>query len=293
VLFGANCKKRAQSLIFAVSKIVPALLVPSNWLLRQKIIAFNLIPMNLYTRFTLFLLLLLLSACQFGAGNKPRSIEAYYFPVDALSEGLVYEYRGKDPADPPFYWYFRSFLQDTADFLTSTYYDYNFNPFQLIREERMPDGMIIRESFLYETDSLGYSTQVVVQVPQASQFPFLLYSEHPVVVQESRWSMPADSGAVTTLLRNRQFMGDTTVYVDGQLYDAVKFYVRELIDINKEGHMEYEYDGEELYAKGIGLVFTERRIAEGFTTSFYLTKRYPMTELEALFGKAQENKSQE
>lgn len=249
--------------------------------------------MRLFTWFVPLALLLSLTTCQFGAAEQARSIEAYYFPVDELSEGLVYEYRGKDPADPPFYWYFRSFLQDTADFLTSTYYDYNFNPFQLIREERMHDGMIIRESFLYETDSLGYSKQVSVQVPQASQYPFLLYSEHPVVVQESRWSMPADSGAVTTLLRNRQFMGDTTVYVDGQPYEAVKFYVRELIDIDKEGHMEYEYDGEEIYAKGIGLVFTERRIAEGFTTSFFLAKRYPMTELEALFGKAQELKSQE
>lgn len=268
-------------------------LVTPIWLLWYNVGHLKSFFMHLKSHLILFPLLLLLSGCQFGAGEEPRSIQEFYFPIDELEEGLVYEYRGEHPNDPPFYWYYLSFLQDTATFLTGTYYDYEFNPFQIIREERKEDGMIIRQSFLYETDSLGYQQQVEVEVVQASQFPFLLKSAHPVIVQESQWSMPADSGAVTTLIRNRQFMGDTTVIIDGQSYDAVKFYVRELIDIEQEGHLEYEYDGEELYARGIGLVFTERRVSEGFTTSYHLADRYPMSELERRFGEKLKQQNQE
>ncbi|MEO1711933.1 MAG: hypothetical protein AAFU60_01185 [Bacteroidota bacterium] len=62
--------------------------------------------------------------------------KAYYYPLDSLYEGVVYEYRSlQQQQDPPFYRYFRTMDQDTAIFLTAMEYDLEYQPFQFVREE--------------------------------------------------------------------------------------------------------------------------------------------------------------
>jgi hypothetical protein len=232
----------------------------------------------------LFAGLLLFSQC---GDTGTYDLRDYYFPVDSLANGRVYEYRSpSEENDPPFYWYYRSIEQDGQLFLAAMFYDADFSPYQVVREEVVESGIILHDFFLYEPDTADTQKQVPVEVIENSVFPFHPSEVGAVYVYNISWSMPSDSGAVTSLIRNRQFMGDTSVVYQGERYDAVNFYVRELIDIENEGHTEHEYDGWEIYAKGLGLVYTRKNVADDFVIEYELQDRYPMTELETRFEEA-------
>lgn len=237
---------------------------------------------NMPDRSPLFFLpiaaLLLLASC------KESSIESYYYPLDELREGLVYEYRSAgDTLDPPFYWYYRSHETDTATFLTGMYYDLNFTPFQFVREERVSNGMLLADYYLYENDSTGKQVQIPVEIEGGNVFSFEPADPKKVLYSKVRFSTPSDPEAVISLIKNRQFRSDTTYTYGGKTYDALVFYVRELIDVNDEGHVEQEFDGLEIYAKGLGLVYFRKNVSQTFVTEYELADRYSMEELEKKF----------
>jgi hypothetical protein len=233
----------------------------------------------------------LLVSCQ---SEEVRNLREFYYPLEELSEGLVYEYTSAgDEQDPPFYWYFRSFEQPEGTFLTGMYYDYRYTPFQFIREEAVSNGMLTVDYSLYDMDSTGKQTPIPVEVAAGNVFPFEMADTNSVYLFKISFENPPVSDTLppttTTLIRNRQFAGDTTVVFQGETYEAVQFYVRELVDIAGEGHAEHEYDGTEVYAKGIGLVYFTKNISETFFTEYRLNDRFLMTELERRFGETLQN----
>lgn len=210
--------------------------------------------------------------------------KAYYYPLDSLYDGVVYEYRSlQQQQDPPFYRYFRTMDQDTAIYLTAMEYDLDYQPFQFVREEMVSNGAQQIDYFLYETDSSGYQNQIPVKVQNGNIFSFDWRKEQ-VLFYEIKYSLPSEPSSVYTLIRNRQYIGDTTWTYQGQTYDAMRIYVRELIDLEKDGHTEHEFDGEEIYAKGLGLVYYRKNVTNEFITEYHLVDRYPMEELERRFG---------
>ncbi|MCB0704931.1 MAG: hypothetical protein KDC34_06455 [Saprospiraceae bacterium] len=216
--------------------------------------------------------------------QDPSYLKPYYFPLDSLYDGQVYEYRSVgDTLDPPYYWFYRTIEQEGHTYLTGMYYNEFFQPGQLVREEAVESGMLLEDCFLFETDSVGLQHQVPAEVGEASVFPFETSGVGSVYVFSISYSMEADSGAVTSFFRNRQYMGDTSVLFKDKEYHAVQFYVRELVDIEDEGHTEHEFDGLEIYAKGLGLFYSRKNINADFVLEYELFDRYPMTELEAKF----------
>ena len=226
--------------------------------------------------------LLLVIAFLVAACSDEVNIEAYYFPHQQLYDGLVYEYRApNNPEQPPFYMYYRTVRTDTSIYLTGMQYDEQFRPSVFTREELLPTGVLLEEMYLYEPDSTGRQTQIGVEILANNVFPFRTNPERPgVLVWEARWHPPADQPTTLTLLRNRQFVRDTVVQVNGQSTDAVVFTVRELMDHEQVGHFETEYGGREVYAEGIGLVYYRKNVSEDFIVEYELTDRFPMTELE-------------
>lgn len=221
-----------------------------------------------------------LSSCR---ENSPKDIRDFYFPLRELEDGLVYEY---EPVHldslTPAYWYYRSFIEDDGVFLTGTYYEYDLVPLQLVREELVRNGMMVQDVYLYEkgTDSLGRQIRTEVEVLQGSAFPFEVTDSSGVFLYKIRWEPPQDSGAVITLVKNRRYLKDTVVRALDETLDAVVFDVRELLSYDKEGVFEQGYGGREIYARGLGLVYYDKKIGENMTLSYALSRRYPMNELE-------------
>ncbi len=218
-----------------------------------------------------FLVALLMAACSQG---EKADLRAYYFPLESLSSGgMVYCYESTiNEQDPPFYWHYQSIRENGKTYLLGTYYDYRFRPFQSIREEALYNGMILREYKIYEYDSLGRQYEIAVQIEGGSVFPFSSKDSLGVLYTKLHWQSPLDTTYTTTLIRNRQYAADTTWQFNKQTHQALNFYVRELIDVESEGHIEQEYDGQETYARHIGLVFFQKNISADFRIAYQLTR---------------------
>ena len=230
-------------------------------------------------RLLLLMLLPVISYLFTGCNEKP--MESYYFPLEELREGLVYEYKSAgDPRDPPFYWLFRTEEKDGATFLTGTYYDLYFNPFQFVREERVSNGMLLTEYYLYENDTTGRQVQIPAEIEGGNVFSFGPPNPGTVLFSKVRFPSVVNPTTVTSLIKNRQYLRDTTYVFRDSTYEAALFYVRELIDVEDEGHVEQEFDGTEIYAKGLGLVYFKKNITTGFVTEYRLEDRYPMEDFE-------------
>lgn len=211
-----------------------------------------------------------------------KDIRDYYFPLKKLTEGEVYEYRpiGQDSLSPA-YWYYRSFLQDEGIYLTGTYYEYDLNPLQLVREELVSNGMLLQDLFVFIPDSTGRQQRIAAEVLVGNVFPFSVSDSSGVFLYKVRFDFPNEIGNTTTLIKNRRYLGDTTYSVNGQTYDAVRFEVRELVEDQSvtEGTVEPRFDGEEIYAKGIGLVYYRKNLGAQ-SIAYELADRYPMEQLE-------------
>jgi hypothetical protein len=220
-----------------------------------------------------------LLAC--NPGGK-KDIRDYYFPLKKLTEGQVYEYHaiGQDSLSPA-YWYYRSFLQDEGLYLTGTYYEYDLNPLQLVREELVSNGMILHDLFVYVPDSTGRQKRIAAEVLVGNVFPFSVSDSSGIFLYKVRFDFPNETASTTTLIKNRRYLGDTTYTLGGETYEAVRFEVRELVEDNSatEGSIEPRFDGEEIYAKGIGLVYYRKDLGAQ-SIAYELADRYPMEKLE-------------
>lgn len=219
-----------------------------------------------------------------------KDLRNFYFPLKQLEEGMVYAYESvrNDTLRDTTYWYYRSILGDTAIFLTGTYYAQLPSPQQFVREEMVRNGMLTSEVFLYTTDSLGKQQPVPVEIISGSAFPFEVSdSGSGVFLYKIRFAFPANPYDTITLIKNRRYLSDTTFTFQNETNKAVVFEVKELLESgnHQQGYVEPRYGGKEIYAKGIGLVYTEKRISENYVIANRLLFRCSMAELEAIFLK--------
>lgn len=225
-------------------------------------------------------LTLALTSC----GDGRRDVRDFYFPVRQLTQGQVYEYRavGNDSL-PPVYWYYLAAVQDTGVFLTANYYGSDFVPQQFVREEMLNEGMVLADLYLYEPDSLGRQQQVRAEVLAGSVFPFFVDPAAPAVyLYKVRFQLPSQGPtASTTLIVNRQYVGDTTVTINTEAYAAIRLQLRGVVEVRDtlRGNVEPQFIGEEIYARGLGLVEYWRQVGPQ-RLHYRLAERYTMQQLE-------------
>lgn len=237
-----------------------------------------------------------------------RDIRNYYFPLQALEEGLVYEYRPVNMDSlAPEYWYYRSFISEEGVFLTRTYYEQSMTPLQLVKEEMISNGMVQDTLFLYEfnfseaaidsllekearekifiyrPDSGPPIARVNVDILSGTLFPFKVRRDGGVFLYKIRWRPPTEPKATITLGKTRRYIGDTTFVFQGKKYDSVQFEVNELFQHDQEGVLEQEFSGVERYAKKLGLVYYRKNISDDFVIEYQLADRYPMEKLAQKF----------
>ncbi len=230
----------------------------------------------------LFLLLLFFAACHPNRGKI--NLQPYYFPLDSLYDGRVYSYESVgNPYDPPIFWLYQSRKSRGTTFLTSTSFDLDFQPDQYVVEHQVSNGMKLDTFITYEAVSGEDKLMVAAQIEAGNVFPFRLEDENEVLLTTFNWHSQT-SGADITFVRNRQYLADTTVVFKGDTLPAVKILLRELIDTEKEGHLELEYGGVEVYAKGVGLVYFEKNINPEWQMKYALQEIYDRPYFEQVFG---------
>jgi hypothetical protein len=214
--------------------------------------------------------------------SSVKNIRDFYFPLDSLEEGLVYEYQavGNDSMSN-MYSYYRTVTSMEETFLVGVQYDPFFQPSQLSREKLVSNGVKLVESFLYVHDSTGKSTQIPVEIESGVTFPFEVRDSGGIFLYNVRWfDQAGDSSTYTRVIRNRKYEKDTTISYKGETHPAVLFSVKELVENYQEGFWEKEFDGKEIYAKNLGLVYFKKDIADDFQLEYALLDRYPMEVLE-------------
>lgn len=235
-----------------------------------------------------------LAACQSGDGYQ--DIRNYYFPLKTLENGLVYEYEpvGTTPTSN-IYWYYRSIIQNGEVNLTGTYYENDLIPLQLNNEQMTEAGMVLKDLYLYETDSTNtdQQLQIPVEIIQDDVFPFKVKKDGGIFLYNIKWSTPSDPGATMELIKNRRYLRDTTIVFQGKKYDALLFELKELVAYDKEGVLEQQYAGQEIYAKGLGLVYYSKQVSEALHLKYRLKERYPMERLEEKFRLKYESEKEE
>ena len=240
--------------------------------------------MHLFRLVPVLLLLGLLLACSDGR----RSIEKYYFPSGELAAGRVYAYAGVegDTSDRR-YWYYRAIPRDSGLFLVGTQYDRYFQVVQMLREKIVASGSLARESFLYETDTAtGVARQIPAVIESPDLFPFKVTDSLGVFLFRMHYQPPGDSLATIYVIRNRRFMGDGPDFeFNGKRFPTIRFGVREAIGHDREGASEVEGEGEEWYARDLGLVFYRRSFSAGkIRYAYRLQETFAMPELERRAG---------
>jgi hypothetical protein len=234
---------------------------------------------------TVLVCLLLFSSCKNSISDE---LASYYFPVDELQNGRVYAYEtANNPNDPPFFWWFRTIEQDSGVFVTRMEYDYRYLPFQFVREERVSNGMLLKDMYLYETDSTNKQQKIDVRIEHGNSFAFGEKDPSKVLLYKIAWEgARGDDDITTSLTKNRQYIGDTVLTFKGTEYDCARFYVRELVELDAEDHFEVEYDGEEIYARGLGMIYFKKNVTEELVTEYRLVDTFGMEVLEERFGRS-------
>lgn len=225
----------------------------------------------------------LLSNCEFI--SKKRNIQDYYFPIDNLTDGKVYEYKSvKSDSIAPFYWYFRASRIGGEIIITSEYFNHDFEIQQLTNEVIVKNGVLLQDLFLYEMDTLtGKQIPNRVTVEVGNVFPFEVTDSTGLFLYKIYWQDIYPPQQKYRLIKNRHFMGNETYTFQGKEVDCVKFFTKELLEVEEVGFQELNYNSVELYAKNIGLIYFRKEIDNNIVQEYELADIFDMNELEERF----------
>jgi len=233
----------------------------------------------------LFLILLVVTLF-FACGNDERgkkNIRDFYYPIEALKEPMVYEYQAiNNDTMGAEYWYFKTHETDTAIYFTGNNFNRNFEVGQFSSEEIVENGSIQKDYVLFTYDSLGQQVQIPAEIEFANTFPFEVKDSTGVFLQKMKWTFSENPMITTTLIRNRRYIGETKYTYQSKIFDCIEFHLNELIDDFNNGHFEKEYEGTELYAKGMGLVYY-KKVIDKMVLEYGLVDVYPMEKFEQKF----------
>jgi len=217
--------------------------------------------------------LLYLTSC---TPEFPKEIKEFYYPIDQLEEGLVYHYESSinDAPKTDEYWVFKTHNLDNKVALTGQFYNTNKTVEQYFRQLITTSGALLEEYRLYRNDSIVHT--IPVEVIYNNVFPFAIQDTNAVFLYKLKYTNPADS-SINTIIRNRRYAGTTIWEHNGKTYEAIQINILEQFQNDNNGVLTIDFKGYEIYAKEIGLVFTERFSEDGGTHLIdQLIDRIPM-----------------
>lgn len=215
-------------------------------------------------------LFIILTNCRISDDN-PNDLSVYYLPVSSFPKaGMLYTYKNViDTAAVQEVW-----LHTLAskNHITSINYDDRQQVVQKQYEQIVYNGVIIDSLVLYSSPDSAKAERIPVKILSASRFPFDATDSTKVWLTKLEWWQPGDSLHVV-LERRRRFMGHTTWSSDGKTVPAIRFRTEDKFETEDVGWTTSEWKGEEIYAKGIGLVHYSRNISKDLHLEYNLASR--------------------
>lgn len=234
-----------------------------------------------------FILHLILMLCLFGACIPEGSddISAYYFPIDQLEQGVVYEYRSTNgDSTLTFYYYLKSFVEKDQTTLRGAYYDSNLLLQHTFTEKKIKDGWILKQFDVVQYDSLYNKLYSEAEIIHDNIFPAFPKDTSSVTPYSVKWKNAEDAEVETNLMRYRIYKGAATLKFNGTEKDCVVFDVKERVELKQEGYIDFHSEGKEWYAKGEGLIYYRKKIGEHLLHEYSLHRTYSTEAFESSIG---------
>ncbi|MCF8237298.1 MAG: hypothetical protein K9I85_04025 [Saprospiraceae bacterium] len=234
-------------------------------------------------RFLFLLFILIMSGC----GDRQNPYKDYYFPLDQLDEGMIYIY---EPANAlglgNEIWSLSTIQTDTGTVLFTRIFDPSHSLIQTIRETEVMNGMLADETIYYTRDTLDQKVIVPLKITRNALFPFTVPDTAKVYTYQASWREPGDTTLTTTLTRYRRYERMQTITrPNGEKVESVIMHLQEKMENDGEGVLSLEFQGEETYGKGLGLIAWKRILPTGDTIAFQLKETMPLHQYEAKYGK--------
>ncbi len=212
-------------------------------------------------------LLLFIFSCK---GDSGIDMKAYYFPVEKLAEPVTYTYTAvQDTLLEDIVWQYAAKRSGDKMMLRGENLDRTGRPVQINEEEITDSGALLRSLKLIGYDTTGEASVIDARIVGNHVFPFTVQDSSLVYFYKIEWDQPEDS-LVLALTRNRRYLGKTTFTIGDTEYEAARFLLRELLTTDREGMTKSQWSGEELYAKGLGLVYYRKEISKGYILEYAL-----------------------
>ena len=213
--------------------------------------------------------LIIIASCKERA-ELGTDLSDFYLPLDSLDgEGSRYIYKNLiDSNREPEIW---QHIKTSEGQITSINYDHVQQVVQKQYERVVETGVLVDSLVLFFYDSTGIATSIPVKVHSANRFPFGVPDSTVVWLSHFEWWQPGDSLHVI-LERRRSFDGDTIWNWGGKEVPAVKFHTSDKFETEQVGWTTSGWEGQEIYAKGIGLVYYRRDISPQLRLAFQLEK---------------------
>lgn len=215
----------------------------------------------------------------------------YYYPVEDLKSGKVYEYSlMKDSAAyVDHYWHFQTIVDSNGQtFLIGKRYNPFFEQDQYTREWIVEDGVVTTSyEMLIKDTTQQTTTRYINEVDQNIVFPFEASLDSNMAYRFTcKLTLPPDFLTVR-LVRDRQFSQPLVYPYEGRKIPAVAFSCTDFYDLEdkeKGGYWEHKTASVEIYAQDIGLVYTEEKKEGESSEITRLTHIYTLQEFETLQG---------
>lgn len=203
--------------------------------------------------------------------SNPGDYSAYYLPVDAIPDtGLVYSYRNlADTAAGPEIWRHTTLGEGLIE---SVNYGPDNEVVQRQYDRIVPNGVITDSLLLFYQDTDGLRKPIRVKILSPHKFPFQPGDSTKVWLTHLEWNQPLDSLYIV-FQRRRRFVGNTTWDMNGKSIPAIRFKTDDTFETERDGWTSSTWSGEEIYARGIGLVYYKRKISDQLSLEFSLEKK--------------------
>lgn len=220
-------------------------------------------------------LLIVCISCNTGESNSDKALRNYYLPFDLLEQSdLIMEYRYVGTEDAPFYWYYHMKSKDEGHVLfTGEQLDLYGEVLVETEELLVDNGIVLKSQQVVERDTLT-DERIITSFDIMSDDLFLFkdLTRESKIKSKIAFQSNVYMGQKTTIDKERQYLGDTSIIYEGVSFPAKRFSIQEHYDIEEVGHLEFDLRGEEVYAEGLGLVYVRKLSDDGQAIEYYLHK---------------------
>lgn len=241
------------------------------------------------------LIVLLFCACQGNGSEKSKTsadaaqpLKKFYYPVDSLEDGLVYEFVDDSTGNTINYYLFKTVKDEAGDkFLICTGYNAFFEQQFMSREWIVADGTIQKDYLIMQFDSAsGKSLVRPAKIEEAVVFPFSPVKDSAMAYRfRIKFTLLPDTALLYDFIKDRRFDSFTTCSFEGKELKAAKIKInetREGADRTQDGgHWSVKQTSTEIYAEGIGLVSVEQKYENRSAVS-RLKRRMSVEEFQKL-----------